>query len=184
MPGDFEEFFRGNEQRIHFQIRRLGIADDWYADFYSEGIVALWQAYRSYQSERGQLGTYLNYMIRFRLLDLLRKKIRDQERMEQVILAEGIFLNDGNRQRKSGVPLIDDKGIPLTCNEEFWQEVRKVLSEKQWKWVQYFIIADLTVKEIMEIEDVSASAVKSWGREVRKKLRDENVRRRLEELMR
>jgi len=62
--------------------------------------------------------------------------------------------------------------------------VRKVLSEKQWKCVQNFIIADLTVKEIMEIEDVSASAVKSWGREVRKKLRDENVRRRLEELMR
>lgn len=35
----------------------------------------------------------------------------------------------------------------------------------------------------MEIEDVSADAVKSWGREVRRKLRNEDVKRRLMDLL-
>jgi len=59
--------------------------------------------------------------------------------------------------------------------EEFWRDVRSRLSEKQWKWVEYVVIADLSVKEVMEIEDVTADAVKGWGREVRRKLGDEKT---------
>src|SRR5690625_1710149 len=171
-----------NERRIYYQIQRLGVSEELYADFYSEGIVALWQAYKRYKPERGNIGTFLNYQIRFRLIDLLRKRIRQQEITEKAIQEKETQIDDGNRHRTSSMPLIDPTGIPLAC-DSFWEEVRSVLTEKQWKWVKYFIIADLSVKEIMEIENVSESAVKSWGREARRKLRDENVRRRLEELM-
>lgn len=182
MERDFETFFKANERRIHYQIKRLGISNDLYAEFYSEGIFALWKAYKRYQPERGNMGTFLNYQIRYRLLDLIRSRTRYEEVMKRAILEEIPTIDEGNRYRTTGLPIVNPCGIPLS-NEEFWQEVRKELSEKQWKWVKYFIIADLSIQEITEIEGVSSHAVKSWGREVRRKLRDEEVRRRLEKLV-
>lgn len=176
---DFERFFQANERRIHYQIHRLGIAKSWYDDFYSEGIIALWEAYRDYDSERGNIGTFVNYKIRFRLIDLLRKKLRRQEILEEAIQEEKILLETGNRHRASQIPLVDSQGIEIK-DDSFWKEVRNHLTEKQWKWVKYFIIADLTVKEIMEIENVSADTVKSWGREARRKLRNEAIWKWLE----
>lgn len=76
---DFERFLHIHEQRIYFQIHRLGISREWYEEFYGEGMLALWQAYRDYEKERGELGTFLNYRIRFRLLDLVRKKMREKK---------------------------------------------------------------------------------------------------------
>jgi len=143
-----------------------------YDEFYAEGIVALWQAYQKYLPEKGNIGTYLNYQIRFRLIDLLRKKIRYAEVVDEYVEKKKRTLNQGNYHRRPKIPLVDPYEIPLE-NEAFWKEVRKPLTEKQWKWVKYFIIADLTVQEIMEIEGVSADAVKGWGREVRRKLRNE-----------
>lgn len=179
--GDFETFFRANERRIHYQIHRLGITDAWYDDFYSEGIIALWEAYKEYDAEKGNLGTFINYKIRFRLIDLLRKKLRRQELLAKAIAEEKIALENGNRHRPSKLPIVDPTGIEIR-DDAFWQEVRKRLTEKQWKWVKYYIIADLTVKEIMEIEGVTADTVKGWGREVRRKLRNEPVWQWLEKM--
>src|SRR5699024_4286512 len=118
------------------------------------------------------LGTFINYKIRFRLIDLLRKKLRRQEVMKEAIEETRVSLESGNRHRASGRTLINPTGIVLE-DDTFWREVRSRLTERQWLWVKYFIIADLSVKEIMELEDVSADAVKGWGREARRKLRDE-----------
>ncbi|HLR92866.1 MAG TPA: hypothetical protein VK048_07390 [Atopostipes sp.] len=145
--------------------------------FTPEGIVTLWQAYQGYETRKGNLGTFLNYQIRFRLIDLQRKKIREQEadRAEQ---EEKLNMDTGNRCRITNNILLDTAGIEFK-DDAFWNEVRKPLTEKQWKWVQYFIIADLMVQEMMEVEDVSKTAVKSWGREVRRKLRKEWIFKRL-----
>lgn len=180
---DFESFFKANERRIHFQIRRLGILENFYGEFYSEGVLALWKGYKRYNPNRGKFGTFLNYQIRYRLSDLIRKRVRDQEVMEVAIHEQTTQIDDGNLHRATGLPIANVDGIVLE-NETFWNEVRKGLTHNQWKWVHYFIIADLTIKEIMEIEDVSADAVKSWGREVRRKLRSREVKERLEELVR
>lgn len=102
--------------------------------------------------------------------------------MDEAIEEQATQAGQGNRHRATGLPVASMCGIVLE-NEAFWEEVRRDLSENQWKWVHYFIIADLTIKEIMEIENVSADAVKSWGREVRRKLRSEEVRERLEKLV-
>lgn len=182
MEEDFNEFFQANERRIYYQMQRLRIPRDLYEEFYAEGILALWQAYKKYKSKKGKISTFINYQIRFRLIDLIRKNTRDQEVIESAIHETIVKIDDGNRYSETGLPIVAKCGIGLE-NEAFWNEVQKDLTEKQWKWVQYFIIANLSIKEIMEVENVSADAVKSWAREVRKKLREEGMKERLEELM-
>lgn len=179
---DFEHFFQANERRIHYQIHRLGITDSWYDDFYAEGLVAMWQAYKEFDTAKGNIGTFVNYRIRYRLIDLLRKRLRESEAAEAVVEETGQTLVDGNVHRGSQLPVLRVRGIELT-DDAFWQKVRAQLTERQWKWVHYFIICELTVKEITELENVSADAVKGWGREVRRKLRDEAVFKQLISLL-
>lgn len=179
---EFEHFLRANERRIHYQIHRLGIHGESYADFYAEGVLALWKTFQTYEAGRSEIGTYLNYQIRYRLIDLLRKRIRDQEVTDEAVQEEVKLLDNGNRHRASGMPVMHGSGIVLK-EPAFWKEIKGRLTEKQWKWVEYFIIADLSVKEIMEIENVSADTVKSWGKTVRKKLRDPFLRKKLEEMI-
>ncbi|MGJ9459628.1 hypothetical protein [Oceanobacillus sp. CF4.6] len=63
----------------------------------------------------------------------------------------------------------------LVDDADLWEEVRRLLTKNQWKWVKYFIIEDMPLKEIAEQEGVTTDAVKSWGREVRKKLMREGI---------
>lgn len=183
---DFEQFFKANERRIHYQIHRLGIFGSWYDEFYSEGVVALWKAYKEFDESKGaEIGTFINFQVRFRLVDLLRKKLREQELLEAKMEEKKHELDDGNRHRRTGMPAVhaSDFDIDIDDSDAFWQEIRRHLSEKQWKWVIYFVIADLSIKEIMELEDVSADTVKSWGKAVRGKLRNEEMKKRLRRLM-
>src|SRR5690625_3978445 len=70
---DFEQFFKANERRIHFQIQRLGIFGSWYDEFFSEGVIALWQAYRDFDERKGaDVGMFINNRISFRLVYLFR----------------------------------------------------------------------------------------------------------------
>ncbi|WP_405097313.1 sigma factor-like helix-turn-helix DNA-binding protein [Oceanobacillus sp. FSL H7-0719] len=55
------------------------------------------------------------------------------------------------------------------------QEVKAQLTAKQWDWVYYYIMLELPLKEIAEMKGVSVEAVKSWGKEARKKLRMGNT---------
>src|SRR5690625_4472437 len=182
MEQDFNTFFQANERRIYYQLYRLAIQQSLHEECYSEGVLAMRDSYKNYQPGKGDIGTYMNYRIRFRVIDLIRKNKRDESNMQVVEYEQTIHIDDGNRQSQSKYPLVHARGI-IVQDEVFWQEVRKSLTEKQWKWVHYFIIADLTIKEIMEIENVSADAVKSWAQQVKKKLRHEEMRKRLEALL-
>src|SRR5699024_12707875 len=113
MGRNFETFFKMHERRIHYQIQRLNINHAWYDDFYSEGIVALWQAYKVYEAGKGNLGTFLNYQIRFRLIDLQRKKIREQEVAERAEKEEKRNIDTGNRCRMTNKILFDTDRMEL-----------------------------------------------------------------------
>lgn len=182
MEQNFETFFHTHERRIYYQMNRLNIPYHLHEEFYTEGLIALWKAYETFDPDQGNLGTYLNYRIRYRLLDHLRKRIRTDENNEKLLENTKVATDDGNRHRASGMPITDKQGIPLS-KEPFWHEVKSHLTDNQWKWVKYFIIAELTIKEIMEIENVTADAVKGWGSRARKRLRDKDVIRRLKELL-
>ncbi|QKY70206.1 sigma-70 family RNA polymerase sigma factor [Lentibacillus sp. CBA3610] len=69
----FEEIFNQNERRIYYYIHRLNIQDP-HQEFYQEGLVAMWNAYEKYRPEKGPMATYFNYIIRNRMIDLMRKE--------------------------------------------------------------------------------------------------------------
>lgn len=163
----FEEIFKQNERRIHYHIQRLGIRDS-NREFYSEGLFAMWVAYKKYQPNKGPLATYFNYNIRNRLIDMLRKNAREQEKDEIFIEIEKQLSNQQYGELRNDIM----KSSHFTIdNSDLWQEVKALLTEKQWNWVYYHIILEMPLKDIAEMKGVSVESVKSWGKEARKKLR-------------
>ncbi|MFB4167351.1 sigma-70 family RNA polymerase sigma factor [Virgibacillus sp. JSM 102003] len=167
----FEEIFKQNEKRIHYHMLKLGINDP-HREFYVEGLYAMWAAYKKYDPDKGPLATYFNYTIRNRLIDMIRTKTREECNQKKIIKHELCEVDNGNSCGTLKLPMIDSAGITIEDNT-FWQNVKSKLSENQWKWVQLFIIEGMSMQEIAQQEGVSTDAVKSWGREVRKKLKGE-----------
>lgn len=167
----FEEIFEQNERRIHYHLHRLNIRDP-HQEFYQEGLIAMWSAYRNYQPDKGPLSTYFNFIIRRRLIDLIRK---ESKRLEKEILAsteeEPSFEASLYQQASDTYSPELSVGRNIIKDETLWQHIRNSLTEKQWKWVQYYILEGMTLKEIARKEDVSVEAVKSWAKEAKKKLR-------------
>jgi len=167
----FEEIFNQNEKRIYFHMQRLGIHDT-HREFYLEGLYAMWMAYKKYEPDKGPLSTFFNYNIRNHFIDLLRKKARDQYQDQMFIEHEKLRVDNGNRSGTGKNPVIESTGINVN-DTKIWEEVKGILSENQWNWVYYHLICGMRYKEIAELKGVSADAVKSWGREARRKLRSE-----------
>ncbi|WP_087974180.1 sigma-70 family RNA polymerase sigma factor [Oceanobacillus rekensis] len=167
----FEDIFKQNERRIYYHIQRLGIRDV-HREFYVEGMYAMWMAYKKYEPDKGPLATYFNYTIRNRLIDLVRKKTNDGQRDEKVQQAHLLEGSSGNSYGGGKLLVTEGEGIEL-ADDAHWQEIKGMLTEKQWKWVYYYVILDMPLKEIAEQENATIEAVKSWGKEARKKLKGE-----------
>ncbi|MBY7142600.1 sigma-70 family RNA polymerase sigma factor [Virgibacillus sp. NKC19-3] len=181
----FEEIFKQNERRIHYHIHKLNIRDT-HQEFYTEGLVAMWNAYEKYQPDKGPMATYFNYTIRNRMIDLMRKQNKQQENVKHYLQAKKTQVDDGNYYRNGGAtyPVMKVAESDRTLYDaEFWQEIRGRLTENQWKWVKYYIIETMPVKQIAEQEDVSVEAVKSWGKEARRKLRRDLDERKLQSIL-
>lgn len=166
----FEEIFKKHEARIHYHIHKLGIHDT-NREFYMEGLYALWIAYKNYRPEKGSMDTYFNYMIRFRLIDLIRKKTRQKEKEELYAEQQMIHETSGNRHGDSKKPIVDAYGIELV-DSAFWEKLRSRLTNRQWTWVYHHIILEKPLKEIAEEQGVSYETVKGWGKEARKRIRE------------
>lgn len=134
-------------------MQRLNIPRDLYDEFYAEGILALWHAYKKYDAGKVEIGTFINYQIRFQINRFDPKKARHQEILELTVHEAIVQIDDGNRYSETGLPIVENCGIVLE-NDAFWEEVWKGLSVKRWKWVHYFVIANLSITEIMEIEKI------------------------------
>ncbi|GGK02412.1 hypothetical protein GCM10007063_25910 [Lentibacillus kapialis] len=167
----FEAIFRQNERRIHYHMHKLGIHDS-QREFYVEGIYAMWMAYKKYEPDKGPMATYFNYTIRNRLIDMLRKKTTEDRHQQEMIHEAICTIDNGNRSGQWKHPLVDPSGVMLT-DDAFWKRVQSKLTDKQWKWVQGYIIEGMPLGEIARQEGVSVEAVKSWGRGARRKLKDE-----------
>lgn len=168
---EFAAVVRQHENRIYYYIHKLGIRDD-HDDFYAEGLVAMWRAWRSYDSSKGAFTTYLNYTIRHRLLDMLRKESMMADRGASVVQEEMLRQHDGVYTGMNRKPMVQSSAAFITIDDvAHWHAIQAILSDNQWRWVQHYIIEDMPIKEIAQLENVSIHAVKSWGREVRKKLR-------------
>lgn len=176
----FEHIFHQHKNRIYYYLHYLNIPYQLHDEFYAEGMVALWQAYEQYDSSKGNLTTFLNYQIRFKLIDLIRKKEREQRAIEKMRENEQIKQTTGNRNRGKNYPLLVHANTIKIHDESLWHELREKLTERQWKWVYYFIILDLSLREIADKENVTVDAVKGWAKMTRQTLRkDPTFKKRL-----
>ncbi|WP_284139579.1 MULTISPECIES: sigma-70 family RNA polymerase sigma factor [unclassified Virgibacillus] len=175
----FEEVFKQNKNRIHYHINRLNIHDP-HEEYFQEGLFALWNAYEKYEPDKGPLATYFNYTIRNRLIDQIRKESRRMEKESIVCEENRKQYDNGNRHRRTEVsyPMIENNGITVN-NPELWDRLKEQLTDNQWKWVSLFIIENMSIKEIAAKEGKTEEAVKSWGKQVRKKLRNDDFRKKI-----
>lgn len=169
----FEEVFKQNERRIHYHIHKLGIRDP-HREYFVEGIYALWTAYKKFEPDKGPMSTYFNFTIRNRLIDMIRKEEREQDKKQRLLEEAKTKLGSGNRNVRLDLLVQDEWNEEMDWKvmlEEVLNELPNLLTESQMKWVVGFCIEELTLQELAEREGVSIGAVKSWGREVRIKLR-------------
>ncbi|WP_174614720.1 sigma-70 family RNA polymerase sigma factor [Virgibacillus ihumii] len=177
----FEEIFEQNKRRIHFQIHKLNINDP-HEEFFQEGLIAMWNAYEKYQPDKGPMATYFNCIIRNRLIDHLRKETTHQNIQEKAIKEELTQITEGNHHSLRGkvdLRLVSEQSLPLT-DPALWKSLKSHLTERQWKWIYYHIIEDMSYTEIAVTENTTVEAVKSWGKQVRMKLRDPAFREKLQ----
>ncbi|WP_188455686.1 sigma-70 family RNA polymerase sigma factor [Virgibacillus oceani] len=175
----FEEIFNQNERRIHYQIHRLNINDP-HKDFYQEGLCAMWNAYEKYEADKGPMATYFNYTIRNRLIDKIRKEKHDTKHAADSIVISEAEIDDGNHLKMNGntYPIVGYSGLNGK-DPYLWERLKSELTENQWKWVNLYIMHDMSVKAIADQEETTVDAVKSWGKQVRRKLKDSEFRKRI-----
>lgn len=75
----FDEIYKQNERRMYYQIHKMNISDP-QQEFYSHGLVAMWNAYEKYQPDKGPLATYFNYTIQSRIINQRFKQTREKEK--------------------------------------------------------------------------------------------------------
>ncbi|RDU37537.1 RNA polymerase subunit sigma-24 [Neobacillus piezotolerans] len=130
-------------------------------EFYQTGLIALWEATKGFNPEKGSFEGYAYSFIRGRIMSELTKASAFAERT--VFPSEEFWEMAG------------DSAEDETLSEMLLLSYCKGLTENQKKWVLYTCLECLSIKEIAEKEDVSASAVKSWRKGAKEKLKREIV---------
>lgn len=153
----FEELAVQYETMIYKIMHTLHIYKN-QEEFFQLGLIALWEADRRFDEAKGTFTSYAYTYIRGKFLTEMTKTNKREER--SVYPKEEFW------------ELIEDPQIEKPFEVSFLLTYCKSLTENQTKWVLYTCIDDLTIKEIAEKEQVSVSAVKSWRKGAKEKLRD------------
>ncbi|WP_010531755.1 sigma-70 family RNA polymerase sigma factor [Lentibacillus jeotgali] len=181
----FEDIYEQNKRRIHYQIHKMNIHDP-HQEFFQEGLIAMWRAYETYQPDKGPMATYFNYTIRNRLIDRINKENHQRDIQRKAIQEDRTQLTDGNHQRQNGMatPLPHEAHIPID-NPNLWNQIKSRLTDNQWKWLYHHVLEGMSYPEIAQAENTTVEAVKSRGKQVKKKLRDSGFQKgiNLDELL-
>lgn len=154
---DFERVAHQYEPMIWKIIQSLNIYKN-KEEFYQIGLIALWDASRRYKPTKGSFTTYAYSYIKGRILTELTKR-RKYEETNTAIQKEEFWEN------------VVDETICTPLEVESILSYCTDLTLPQKKWVLYTALADLSLMQIAEIENVSISAVKAWRKGARKKLK-------------
>lgn len=151
----FEELVEKHQSMIYFHIKQLNIRQH-HEEYHQIGLIALWQASKTYDGSKGAFSTYLYHCIKGRMLNEMNKQNRRHEKEE---------LRDHH----------DDFGMEDPAeeimNEQIVRSYADILTPMQKKWLIGYCIDRKTPTEIGESENVSPASVKSWRREAIKKIR-------------
>lgn len=167
----FEDVYKQNKRRIYYHIHQLNLKDP-HQEFFQIGLTSLWQAHKTYQPDKGPMSTYFNYMIRNRLIDQLRKQSRYQSFLKKYPTQyprEILHL----KQLTQGFSNYNFDSTLLLMN------LKSYLTKNQWYWLYYCVIQDMTHKELALKKQTTIDAVKSWGKQARKKLRTPEIKKLL-----
>lgn len=169
---ELEDFIEQNQRRVYYQMARLRI-DDKEGEYFQEGLVAMWRAYENYDPDKGPLATYMNFQIRNRLVNVLRKTIVDRKYVEQLGHQQKVETQSGNYMDGNKITSANQEETEI-INQLYENDFSKfinLLTEKQKVWFCCAIIEGLSNQEIAEKEQVSIEAVKSWAKSAKRKLR-------------
>lgn len=151
----FEQIANQYQPMIHKIIHSLHVYKN-IDEFYQIGLIALWDAYKSFNEEKGKFCNFAYSWIRGKILSEMAKDHKLSER----------FVYPEEEYWELAADRYDDKFL----EKEFLQTYGQTLSKKETKWLIMACFTGLSVKEIAESENVSVSAVKQWRASARRKL--------------
>lgn len=141
---------------IHHIIRSLSLYKE-IDQYYQTGLIALWEASRSFNHEAGTaFSTYAYATIRGRLLTQLKKETEFAER----------HLANENQSILERTTITEN---PLSTM--IIASYCEGLSESQTKWVMAHFIEQKKTSEIAQESGVSKETVKTWRKEALKRMR-------------
>jgi RNA polymerase sigma factor (sigma-70 family) len=155
---DFEKHVTDMKPIIYSIIRKLNIYKN-FEEYYQAGLIGLWDAYRAYDPEKGNFGTFAYHYIRGAILKELNK----------------------NRIKEEGEQLVDDYQWQVIANSVVENkdnikmvellELLKSLPKKQQQIIDLYYFKGIKLIEIAEFFGVSYQTVKLWHRNVIRELR-------------
>lgn len=129
-------------------------------EFYQVGLIALWEAKRNFQPEKGTFAGYAYSFIKGRMMTELAHAKRWEE-------ATTAFLEETN------AGFLEAPDNDEWIEKEILLSYCKTLTPKQKLWVIAALYEGLTTKEIAAKENVSESAVKKWKKGALEKLKQQ-----------
>lgn len=153
----FEQLVEQYEPMIHKIINSLHLYKN-KEEFYQQALIALWEASRRYNPDKGSFTNYAYSYIRGHLLMELKKINRNGER--NVYPKEAFWTTV---EEQNPVCPLEMETLFTYCS---------TLTPNQRKWVLYSVLYGFSTKEIAEMEKVSVSAVKQWRTGAKEKIRD------------
>lgn len=152
----FEQLTIQYQPMIHHIMHSLHIYKN-KDEFYQLGLIALWEASRRFDPAKGHFAAFAYNYIKGTLLMELSKS---RKVSEQMIYPKEEFWENAVDQITEY--LFEEHTLLSYCHP---------LTPNQRKWFLLTLLEDLSIKEIAEKEQVSISAVKSWRKGARERLR-------------
>lgn len=151
----FDEIVEQYTPMIHHSINRLRIFKN-KDEFFQIGLIALWDAYKRFDHEKGEFSSYAYSFIRGRMLTELNKHIkREEHNVSKDETYWDVIQGDADVEIDLRILLND---LPE-------------LNERQRQWALYTVEEGLSIREIAKRERVSESAVKKWRKAAREILK-------------
>jgi RNA polymerase sigma factor (sigma-70 family) len=143
----FDELVVQYKPMIHKIIRSLHIYRN-EDEFYQTGLIALWEATKSFDDKKGSFSNYAYTCMKGKMLYQMNQT--NQWKEKNIFPENGFF------------DLIEDHDNTPLFEKEAFRTYCEGLTKKETKWVLASFIEQLSNKEIAEREKVSVSAVKQW----------------------
>ncbi len=155
----FEHVLADFEPLIKGQIKKLNLYRQ-YDEYYQVGVVALWEAYRNFNPQKGTFAAYALHTVRGHMLMMLRKERR---------FGDHHILYDDQQttafmDQQMSYDLVDSTASSLT-------PYLRHLSKRERLWVIEAIVHDKKLGEIAKEHGVSTNTVSSWRKQAIRKLK-------------